>query len=49
MSQPRAIISPSVLASDFGKLSSEVERMMNNGAEWVHMGEQLHNSASYSQ
>ena len=34
----RAIISPSVLASDFGQLSNEVRRMMDNGAEWVHMG-----------
>jgi ribulose-phosphate 3-epimerase len=35
---PRAIISPSVLASDFGKLSSECKRMMDGGAEWLHMG-----------
>lgn len=34
----RAIISPSVLASNFGDLSNEVKRMMNCGAEWVHMG-----------
>ncbi|ORY69138.1 ribulose-5-phosphate 3-epimerase [Leucosporidium creatinivorum] len=36
-SHPRPIISPSVLASDFGQLSSEVQRMMDEGAEWVHM------------
>ncbi|KAI5478167.1 hypothetical protein MNV49_005431 [Pseudohyphozyma bogoriensis] len=34
---PRAIISPSVLASDFGDLSNEIRRMMKHGAEWVHM------------
>ncbi|KAK4049551.1 RIBULOSE-phosphate 3-epimerase [Microbotryomycetes sp. JL201] len=33
----RPIVSPSVLASDFSKLASEVRRMMDNGAEWVHM------------
>ncbi|KAM0750810.1 ribulose-5-phosphate 3-epimerase [Meredithblackwellia eburnea MCA 4105] len=32
-----AIVSPSVLASDFGKLSAEIQRMMDNGAQWVHM------------
>lgn len=37
-SHPRPIISPSVLASDFGNLSNEVKRMMSEGAEWVHMG-----------
>ena len=35
---PRAIISPSVLASDFGQLSAECKRMIKNGAEWLHMG-----------
>ncbi|TDL28713.1 Ribulose-phosphate 3-epimerase [Rickenella mellea] len=34
---PRAIISPSVLASDFGQLNAECKRMMKNGAEWLHM------------
>ncbi|PAV22191.1 ribulose-5-phosphate 3-epimerase [Pyrrhoderma noxium] len=34
---PRAIISPSVLASDFGQLSAECRRMMDGGAEWLHM------------
>ncbi|KAF8078729.1 Ribulose-phosphate 3-epimerase [Lyophyllum atratum] len=34
---PRAIISPSVLASDFGNLSAECKRMMKHGAEWLHM------------
>ncbi|SCV74993.1 BQ2448_8022 [Microbotryum intermedium] len=36
-SSPQAIISPSVLASDFGDLSNEVRRMMSCGAQWVHM------------
>ena len=35
---PRPIISPSVLASDLGNLSNEIKRMMEHGAEWVHMG-----------
>ncbi|EJD03887.1 Ribulose-phosphate 3-epimerase [Fomitiporia mediterranea MF3/22] len=34
---PKAIISPSVLASDFGQLSAECKRMMEGGAEWLHM------------
>jgi len=34
---PRAIISPSVLASDFGQLTAECKRMMKDGAEWLHM------------
>ncbi|KAH9487042.1 Ribulose-phosphate 3-epimerase [Psilocybe cubensis] len=34
---PRAIISPSVLASDFGQLTAECKRMMVGGAEWLHM------------
>jgi hypothetical protein len=34
----RAIISPSVLASDFGQLTAECARMMKGGAEWLHMG-----------
>jgi len=40
---PRAIISPSVLASDFGQLTAECERMIKNGADWLHMG--LYNTA----
>ena len=36
---PRAIISPSVLASDFGQLTAECKRMIKGGAEWLHMGE----------
>ncbi|EJT97898.1 ribulose-5-phosphate 3-epimerase [Dacryopinax primogenitus] len=32
-----AIISPSVLASDFGQLTAECKRMIKNGAEWLHM------------
>ncbi|OSX67355.1 hypothetical protein POSPLADRAFT_1068447 [Postia placenta MAD-698-R-SB12] len=34
---PRAIISPSVLASDFGVLTAECKRMIKGGAEWLHM------------
>lgn len=35
---PRAIVSPSVLASDFGQLTAECKRMIRGGAEWLHMG-----------
>jgi hypothetical protein len=35
---PRAIIAPSVLASDFGHLTAECKRMIKGGAEWLHMG-----------
>ncbi|KAI6007248.1 ribulose-5-phosphate 3-epimerase [Pisolithus albus] len=41
---PRPIISPSVLASDFGKLTIECKRMINGGAEWLHMGTHPHRS-----
>lgn len=41
MATPQAIISPSVLASNFGQLSAECKRMMKNGADWLHMGESL--------
>lgn len=34
-----AIISPSVLASDFGQLTAECKRMIKGGAEWLHMGQ----------
>ncbi|KAI6047721.1 ribulose-5-phosphate 3-epimerase [Pisolithus marmoratus] len=34
---PRPIISPSVLASDFGQLTIECKRMIKGGAEWLHM------------
>ena len=37
-SSPRAIVSPSVLASNFADLGNEIKRMMHCGAEWVHMG-----------
>ncbi|KAF8507580.1 Ribulose-phosphate 3-epimerase [Hysterangium stoloniferum] len=39
---PQAIISPSVLASDFGQLTAECKRMIKGGAEWLHMGIFLH-------
>ncbi|KAF8168220.1 ribulose-5-phosphate 3-epimerase [Crassisporium funariophilum] len=34
---PPAIISPSVLASDFGQLTAECKRMIVGGAQWLHM------------
>ncbi len=42
---PRAIISPSVLASDFGQLTAECKRMIVGGAEWLHMGQSLRRQA----
>ena len=39
---PRPIIAPSVLASDFGQLTAECERMIKGGAEWLHMGTPFH-------
>lgn len=42
---PGAIISPSVLASDFGQLTAECKRMIIGGAHWLHMGK---NDPSYS-
>ncbi|THH17408.1 hypothetical protein EW146_g3416 [Bondarzewia mesenterica] len=43
---PRAIISPSVLASDFGQLTAECKRMIRGGAEWLHMGAPILSSVS---
>jgi len=34
---PRAIVSPSVLASNFGQLTAECKQMIKGGAEWLHM------------
>ncbi|XP_015074572.1 ribulose-phosphate 3-epimerase, cytoplasmic isoform-like [Solanum pennellii] len=33
----KAIIAPSMLSSDFAHLASEAERMLNCGADWLHM------------
>ncbi|THG99904.1 hypothetical protein EW026_g2542 [Hermanssonia centrifuga] len=44
---PKAIISPSVLASDFGQLTAECKRMIKGGAEWLHMAN--HSQAMFSQ
>lgn len=38
LSPCRSIIAPSVLASDMGNLSHECKRVMNEGADWLHMG-----------
>ncbi|KAI6162102.1 ribulose-5-phosphate 3-epimerase [Pisolithus thermaeus] len=45
---PRPIISPSVLASDFGQLTIECKRMINGGAEWLHMGTQSYLLSDYA-
>jgi ribulose-phosphate 3-epimerase len=34
---PRSIISPSLLAADFGSLSAEAARMRAAGGEWLHI------------
>ena len=34
----KAIVAPSVLASDFGSLTAECKRVIKDGAEWLHMG-----------
>ncbi|GAA5886815.1 hypothetical protein JCM3774_000503 [Rhodotorula dairenensis] len=34
---PHAIVSPSVLASNFADLGNEIKRMMHSRAQWVHM------------
>ncbi|KAI5804380.1 Ribulose-phosphate 3-epimerase-like protein [Geopyxis carbonaria] len=34
---PKAIIAPSILASDFGKLSHECSRIIEDGADWLHI------------
>ncbi|KAB5594238.1 Ribulose-phosphate 3-epimerase [Ceratobasidium theobromae] len=33
----QSIIAPSALASDFGHLTAECKRMIENGADWLHM------------
>lgn len=35
---PAALIAPSVLASDMGALTAECKRMIDCGADWLHMG-----------
>lgn len=36
MSQRKTIVAPSILASDFSRLGSEVERVSSAGADWIH-------------
>lgn len=37
MSKLKALIAPSVLASDISKLAEETQRMQQLGAEWIHL------------
>jgi hypothetical protein len=38
LSTMKSIIAPSALSSDFGHLTAECKRMIENGADWLHMG-----------
>jgi ribulose-phosphate 3-epimerase len=38
---PQAKIAPSVLSGDFANLSTEVNRMLELGADYLHMGKLL--------
>lgn len=35
---PRVLVAPSVLAADMGNLNQECKRMIDAGADWLHMG-----------
>lgn len=37
MKRPKAIISPSVLSADFGKLDEEIKAVEAAGADWIHL------------
>ncbi len=37
MTSSRRIIAPSILSADFGSLSSEMRRLEENGADWIHV------------
>ena len=35
--RPQAAISPSILSSDFARLADECKRMVDLGADWLHV------------
>lgn len=35
--RPATVISPSILSSDFARLADECKRMVDLGAEWLHV------------
>jgi hypothetical protein len=35
--RPRTIVSPSILAADFARLSEECQRIIKLGADWLHI------------
>lgn len=35
---PPSVIAPSILASDFANLADECTRMIDSGADWLHVG-----------
>jgi ribulose-phosphate 3-epimerase len=37
MPNPNVIIAPSVLAADFGHIAAEIERVVEAGADWLHL------------
>jgi hypothetical protein len=44
----RAIIAPSILAADFGALGADCARMVEAGADWLHVDAMvLHRSGFY--
>lgn len=34
---PKSLVCPSLLSSDFANLASEAEKMVNAGADYLHM------------
>ena len=37
MTQSKILIAPSILAADFSRLAEEIHRVINSGADWLHL------------